>query len=103
MNKIFWNGFCFVAVVTALVIYACANRGYPEGGEKDTTPPKVIKEVPESFSTNFKGKYIDIYFNEYVQLKEINNKFVMSPGEEEGEGQFAGKIRAGDFSGLVEA
>jgi lipoprotein len=79
MNKIFWNGFCFVAVVTALVIYACANRGYPEGGEKDTTPPKVIKEVPESFSTDFKGKYIDIYFNEYVQLKEINNKFVMSP------------------------
>lgn len=79
MNKIFWNGFCFVAVVTALVIYACANRGYPEGGEKDTTPPVVIKEVPESFSTNFKGKYIDIYFNEYVQLKEINNKFVMSP------------------------
>ena len=79
MNKIFWNGFCFVAVMIALVIYACANRGYPQGGEKDETPPKVIKEVPESYSTNFKGKYIDIYFDEYVQLKEINNKFVMSP------------------------
>lgn len=79
MNKIFWNGFCFVAVVVALVIYACANRGYPEGGAKDETPPKVIKEVPESYSTNFNGKYIDIYFDEYIQLKEINNKFVMSP------------------------
>ena len=43
------------------------------------TPPQVIKEVPESFSTNFKGKQIDIYFDEYVQLKDINKKFVMSP------------------------
>ena len=79
MNKFFWNGFCFVAIIVALIIYACANRGYPQGGEKDVTPPQVIKEVPESFSTNFKGKQIDIYFNEYVQLKDINKKFVMSP------------------------
>ena len=52
MNKFFWNGFCFVAIIVALIIYACANRGYPQGGEKDVTPPQVIKEVPESFSTN---------------------------------------------------
>ena len=79
MNKYFWNGFCFVAIIVALIIYACANRGYPQGGEKDETPPKVVKEIPESFSTDFKGKQIDIYFDEYVQLKDINNKFVMSP------------------------
>ena len=35
MNKFFWNGFCFVAIIVALIIYACANRGYPQGGEKD--------------------------------------------------------------------
>ena len=79
MNKFFWNGFCFVAIIVALIIYACANRGYPQGGEKDVTPPQVIKEVPESFSTNFKGKQIDNYFNEYLQLKDINKKFNMSP------------------------
>lgn len=28
---------------------------------------------------------------------------MVAPGEEEGEGQFAGEIRAGDFSRLVEA
>lgn len=79
MNRLFWNGFCIVAVVVALVIYACANRGYPEGGPKDETPPSVINEVPVSFSTNFKGKSVDIFFDEFVQLKEITNKFVMSP------------------------
>lgn len=79
MNKIYWNGFCFIAVVVTLVIYACANKGYPEGGIKDVTPPKVISEIPASFSTNFKDKKIDIHFDEYVQLKEITDKFVMSP------------------------
>ena len=103
MNKFFWNGFCFVAIIVALIIYACANRGYPQGGEKDVTPPQVIKEVPESFSTNFKGKQIDIYFDEYVQLKDINKKFVMSPPmKKKARVSFAGKIRAGDVSGFFE-
>ena len=79
MSKIFWNAFCFAAIVVSLIIYACANRGYPEGGIKDEIPPKVIKEEPVSFSTDFKAKRVSIYFDEFVQLKEINNKFVMSP------------------------
>ena len=62
MSKFFWNAFCIAAIVVSLIIYACANRGYPEGGIKDEIPPKV-----------------SIYFDEFVQLKEINNKFVMSP------------------------
>ena len=79
MNKILWNGFCFVAVVTALIVYACANRGMIEGGERDVTPPKITAEIPASFSTNFAAKHIDIYFDEFVQLKDINNQFVVSP------------------------
>lgn len=79
MNKFLWNGFCFVAIVTALIIYACANRGMIEGGERDVTPPKIMAEVPVSFSTNFAAEHIDIYFDEFVQLKDINNQFVISP------------------------
>ncbi|MDE5612752.1 MAG: Ig-like domain-containing protein, partial [Odoribacter sp.] len=60
-------------------IYACANRGYPEGGPKDTTPPEVVAEVPESFSKNFDKKRVNIYFNEFVQLKDVNEKFIFSP------------------------
>ena len=67
------------AMVVAVLVYACANRGYPEGGPKDTTPPKVIAEVPVSFSRNFDKKRVDIYFDEFVQLKEINEKFIFSP------------------------
>ena len=66
-------------VLFALLVYACANRGYPEGGPKDVTPPKIILEEPYSFSKNFDKKKVNIYFNEFVQLKEVNEKFVMSP------------------------
>lgn len=67
------------AIMVAVTVYACANRGYPEGGPKDTTPPKVIAEVPVSYTRNFDKKRVDIYFDEFVQLKDINEKFVFSP------------------------
>lgn len=72
-----WEG--WVPLVVALLIYACANRGYPEGGPKDTTPPVVVAEEPLSFTKNFDKKRVNVYFNEFVQLKEINEKFIMSP------------------------
>lgn len=69
----------FGLMVVALCIYACANRGYPEGGPKDETPPQVVEEVPLSYTTNFKAKRVNIYFDEFVQLNDINNKFIFSP------------------------
>lgn len=66
-------------LVMAVVIYACASRGYPEGGPKDTTPPQVILEEPASFTKNFDKKRVNIYFDEFVQLKDINEKFIISP------------------------
>jgi len=67
------------AVLIGLLIYSCANKGVPEGGPKDVTPPIVVKEDPISFVTNFDKKNIKIYFNEFVQLKDMANKFVISP------------------------
>lgn len=67
------------AVLIALLVYSCANKGYPEGGPKDVTPPHVIGEQPASFSKNFKKKNINIYFDEFVALKNINEKFIISP------------------------
>jgi len=82
MRKIFdrfrgWG--YFVAVIFVGGTYACANRGYPEGGPKDVTPPQVIAENPASYTRNFSKKKIDVYFDEFVQLKEINEKFIISP------------------------
>lgn len=66
-------------LAVAGAVCACANRGYPEGGPKDTTPPRVVAEDPVSFSLNFDKKRVNIYFDEFVQLKDQNEKFIISP------------------------
>ncbi|MCZ4695444.1 hypothetical protein DWB61_12000 [Ancylomarina euxinus] len=53
--------------------------GYPIGGPKDEESPVVEKTSPSNFSTEVKGGKVNIYFNEFVQLKDINEKFVVSP------------------------
>lgn len=65
--------------LAALAFCGCANKGYPEGGPRDVTPPHVTEERPASFSTGFDKKSINIYFDEYVALKGINEKFIISP------------------------
>lgn len=73
------TGFFFFTVVTVCTVFSCANKGYPEGGPKDVTPPHVLEERPVSYTRNFDKKSINIYFDEYVQLKNINDKFIISP------------------------
>ncbi len=63
----------------SLLIYSCANQGNPTGGPIDETPPRVVETKPENYALNFKGGKIEIFFNEFVQLEQINEKFVISP------------------------
>ena len=77
MNKTLSNFILLVFI--GLVIVNCANKGTPEGGPKDETPPKIVDENPKNLTTNFKGKVIKIYFDEYVKLKNIQKQLIMSP------------------------
>lgn len=43
-------------IVLATLIYGCAAMQTPQGGPKDTTPPKVLKMTPENLTTNFTAK-----------------------------------------------
>lgn len=63
----------------SLFIYSCANQGNPTGGPIDKTPPEVIETKPDNYALNFKGGKIEIFFNEFVKLENINEKFVISP------------------------
>ncbi len=62
-----------------LVLAACAKRGTPSGGEKDTSPPVIVKADPPLGSTNFKGERIRIYFDEYIKFKGVEEQFLVSP------------------------
>ena len=66
-------------VLIVLLLNSCANIVAPTGGQKDITPPKVLKTEPENFSTHFKGNTISLYFDELVQLKDESRVMLISP------------------------
>ena len=66
-------------LISALFISRCARVGAPPGGPKDEDPPKVKKSTPENYSINFDKKTIKVEFDEYVLLKEVNQKLIVSP------------------------
>jgi hypothetical protein len=79
----------FVAfLLTAISLYGlltsmisgCANSSIaPTGGPKDTIAPVLLKMDPPQRTRGFKGKELIFTFNEYVQLKDQNKNFVISP------------------------
>lgn len=72
------SSYIFIIVI-GMLLFSCANRGKPGGGPKDEIPPKIVKSTPENFSTNFNGKEIKIYFDEYVKIKNLQRQLIISP------------------------
>lgn len=74
-----------VALIVVLAFFSigllsrCASVAAPQGGPKDSLPPKVVAMTPAYGTTNFKGKRIYIEFDEYVQLKDQQKEFYTSP------------------------
>ncbi|MEH6534898.1 MAG: Ig-like domain-containing protein [Psychroserpens sp.] len=77
MHKNILQGLVLIAVIALLA--SCANRGRPSGGPLDEEAPKIIKAIPENYTTNFKGKEIKIYFDEYVKIKDLQKQLIISP------------------------
>lgn len=66
-------------LIIVLSFAQCAKKGTISGGIKDVIPPKLLKATPIQNSTNFKGKEIRLYFDEYVKLKDLNKNLIISP------------------------
>ena len=62
-----------------MAFWSCAKRGTPDGGPLDMEPPRYVRAKPENFTTNFDGKEIRIYFNEYVKLSDPQRQIIISP------------------------
>ena len=73
----------YILLISVLLLSACANRGVgPQGGPRDTIPPKVVKEVPASGSLNMQAKKLEITFDEYIQLADIQKNVLISPPQQ---------------------
>ncbi len=73
----------FFVLVSAGFFTGCAQMLIPNGGPKDDSVPRVVRAIPANASVDFKGKEIRIVFNEYIQLKDVNNQLIISPPLEE--------------------
>ena len=73
----------YIFLIVLLACSACANRGTgPQGGPRDTIPPAVVKEMPINGTLNFASKRIEIQFDEYIQLSDVQKNVMISPPQQ---------------------
>jgi uncharacterized protein (DUF2141 family) len=62
------------------VFWSCASIGAgPQGGPKDSIPPKVVNILPKNLTKNFAAKKVVIQFDEYFKLTDQAKQFSVSP------------------------
>jgi len=71
----------FFAVL--LLLFSCARVVAPSGGPVDKKPPLVKKTVPQNNSIHFNADKIEIYFDEFIAIRNFNQEFFISPPLEE--------------------
>jgi uncharacterized protein (DUF2141 family) len=69
----------FSYLLICMLLFSCAQVVIPGGGKRDTYPPRVVKYSPDSAQLNFNSRIIEITFDEYIQLKDLNAQLIVSP------------------------
>jgi uncharacterized protein (DUF2141 family) len=57
----------------------CANIVPPQGGPRDSLPPRLLKVVPADSSTNVHSKTVEFTFDEFIDLQDTRNNLTISP------------------------
>lgn len=57
----------------------CANIIPPQGGPRDTLPPRLIKVIPADSSTRVTARTIQLYFDEYIEIQQGQDNLIVSP------------------------
>jgi hypothetical protein len=65
------------------IMFACANIGNPNGGPYDEDPPKFVGSKPGINQLNFKGKRIEIFFDEYITLENPAENVIVTPPQKQ--------------------
>ncbi|MDR0835588.1 MAG: Ig-like domain-containing protein [Tannerella sp.] len=73
----------FLAVTLIASVFSCANIGNPNGGPYDETPPKFISSKPAHNQLNFKGKEIEVVFDEFVTIDNPSENVIVTPPQKQ--------------------
>lgn len=83
-NKYFRNGLvALICTFLLVVMYSCANMGSPNGGPYDERPPKFVSSTPAPNQVNYKGKKIEILFDELIQIDKPSENVIITPPQME--------------------
>lgn len=66
-------------ILSVILLSDCAKMGSLTGGPRDEDPPVLIESIPENYSVNFDEDKIEITFDEFIQLDNVNQELVVSP------------------------
>ncbi|GAB3543268.1 Ig-like domain-containing domain [Spirosoma fluminis] len=69
---------CFLLLLPVL-FHNCAQVAQPPGGKKDTIAPKLVSSIPKIRELNFAGKSIELEYDEYVNIENIQQKVTITP------------------------
>ena len=79
-RSLFFLGLVFIALAQLLTVTNCANPIAPQGGPRDSIPPRiVVEESTPNFRTNFRPERIDLTFDEWVRLENARQQLIISP------------------------
>jgi hypothetical protein len=78
-NIVYFLFFGFIIAICIVGGVGCAQIGNPTGGPKDTLAPVLVNTHPAIFTTNFTANTITMSFDEYINLKDIQNNLLVSP------------------------
>lgn len=73
------KSYFYRTIILLLLVSSCAQQAMLTGGDKDVTPPMILKQEPPNYSIHFNAKRIRIYFDEYIQLNNPSETFSVSP------------------------
>jgi hypothetical protein len=65
------------------MMFACANIGNPNGGPYDEDPPKFVASKPTVNQLHFKGKKIEVFFDEYITLESPSENVIITPPQKQ--------------------
>lgn len=73
--------FLLILLIPKIVVLTsgCAQIVAPTGGPRDTLPPRLVSANPKQPATNFTGNRISLYFDEYVQIQDLQQNLLVSP------------------------
>lgn len=71
------------AIISSSFFHRCANVIPPTGGPRDTIPPTIVSSNPALYSTEVSPSVITINFDEYIEQRNLQQQFLISPPQEE--------------------